>query len=192
MRIRVLRISLALAIAGTSTIARPSGPTSATSQSSRPEIDRIFADWDRHDSPGCALGSSRTAGSRTPWLRHGVDLEHDVPITPERCSTRLGVEAVHCDDGGDRDAAGEARDRRSDPQVSAGTARLRDAIKIRHLLHHTSGLRDYNTLLSIAGRRDEDAWDNARCCDDGAAEEAELPPGDEYSLLEHRLHAARD
>ena len=39
-----------------------------------------------------------------------------------------------------------------------------DAIKVSHLLHHTSGLRDYNTLLAIAGRRDEDAWDNRACC----------------------------
>ena len=27
-------------------------------------------------------------------------------------------------------------------------------IAIRHLIHHTSGLRDYNTLLSIAGRHE--------------------------------------
>jgi CubicO group peptidase (beta-lactamase class C family) len=33
-------------------------------------------------------------------------------------------------------------------------------ITIRHLIHHTSGLRDINTLMVLAGRRDEDAFDN--------------------------------
>jgi CubicO group peptidase (beta-lactamase class C family) len=35
-----------------------------------------------------------------------------------------------------------------------------DPITVRHLIHHTSGLRDYNTLLSIAGRRGDEAFDN--------------------------------
>ena len=56
-----------------------------------------------------------------------------------------------------------------------------DAIKVSHLLHHTSGLRDYNTLLSIAGRRDEDAWDN-RVVLQMTARQTQLnfTPGDEY------------
>ena len=56
-----------------------------------------------------------------------------------------------------------------------------DAIKVSHLLHHTSGLRDYNTLLSIAGRRDEDAWDN-RVVLQMTARQTQLnfKPGDEY------------
>ena len=33
-------------------------------------------------------------------------------------------------------------------------------ITVRHLIHHTSGLRDVNALMALAGRRDEDAFDN--------------------------------
>jgi len=56
-----------------------------------------------------------------------------------------------------------------------------DAIKVRHLLHHTSGLRDYNTLLSIAGKRDEDAWDNRVVLQITARQKAlNFEPGAEY------------
>jgi CubicO group peptidase (beta-lactamase class C family) len=56
-----------------------------------------------------------------------------------------------------------------------------DAIKVSHLIHHTSGLRDYNTLLTIAGRRDEDAWDN-RVVLQMTARQTQLnfTPGNEY------------
>jgi CubicO group peptidase (beta-lactamase class C family) len=56
-----------------------------------------------------------------------------------------------------------------------------DAIKVSHLIHHTSGFRDYNTLLTIAGRRDEDAWDN-RVVLQMTARQTQLnfKPGDEY------------
>jgi CubicO group peptidase (beta-lactamase class C family) len=33
-------------------------------------------------------------------------------------------------------------------------------IKVRHLIHHTSGLRDINTIVATAGLRDEVAFDN--------------------------------
>jgi CubicO group peptidase (beta-lactamase class C family) len=33
-------------------------------------------------------------------------------------------------------------------------------VTVRHLIHHTSGLRDYNTVLSVAGRRGDEAYDN--------------------------------
>jgi CubicO group peptidase (beta-lactamase class C family) len=56
-----------------------------------------------------------------------------------------------------------------------------DAIKVRHLLHHTSGLRDYNTLLAIAGKRDEDAWDNRVVLQITARQKAlNFEPGSEY------------
>src|SRR5262249_49430936 len=56
-----------------------------------------------------------------------------------------------------------------------------DAIKVRHLIHHTSGLRDYNTLLSIAGRRGDDAYDNRTVLAITARQRSlNFQPGDEY------------
>jgi CubicO group peptidase (beta-lactamase class C family) len=55
------------------------------------------------------------------------------------------------------------------------------SIEIRHLIHHTSGLRDYNTLLSIAGRRGDEAYDNATVLRMTARQKAlNFQPGAEY------------
>ena len=54
-------------------------------------------------------------------------------------------------------------------------------ITIRHLLHHTSGLRDVNTLMVLAGRRDEDAFDNEAVLRIVSRQKAlNFLPGDEY------------
>ena len=50
--------------------------------------------------------------------------------------------------------------RRHDQEYLPELPAYADAITVRHLVHHTSGLRDYNTLLSIAGRRGDEAFDN--------------------------------
>jgi CubicO group peptidase (beta-lactamase class C family) len=56
-----------------------------------------------------------------------------------------------------------------------------DAITVRHLIHHTSGLRDYNTLLAIAGRRGDEAYDNPTVLRITARQKKlNFTPGDEY------------
>jgi CubicO group peptidase (beta-lactamase class C family) len=56
-----------------------------------------------------------------------------------------------------------------------------DAITVRHLVHHTSGLRDYNTMLSIAGRRGDEAYDNATVLRMTARQKGlNFEPGTEY------------
>jgi CubicO group peptidase (beta-lactamase class C family) len=54
-------------------------------------------------------------------------------------------------------------------------------ITVRHLIHHTSGLRDYNTLLSIAGCRGDEAFDNLSVLRITARQQAlNFKPGDKY------------
>ena len=111
-----------------------------------------------------------------------ASLEHDVPITPETVFYAGSVSkqftamaaALAIQQG---KLAYDDSIRKYLPELPA----YADAIKVRHLLHHTSGLRDYNTLLSIAGRRDEDAWDN-RVVLQMTARQTQLnfKPGDEY------------
>jgi CubicO group peptidase (beta-lactamase class C family) len=127
----------------------------------RPEIDAIFSEWNTSDSPGCALGvyqNGRIAYERGYGM---ASLEHDVPITPETvfyvgslskqftaaaAALAIQQERLSADDG----------IRKYLPELPA----YANAITVRHLVHHTSGLRDYNTLLSIAGRRGDEAFDN--------------------------------
>jgi CubicO group peptidase (beta-lactamase class C family) len=115
-------------------------------------VDAIFASWDSPTSPGCALGVYRDG--RIIYTRgYGMaDLERRVPITPATVfdigSTSKQFAAASivllAQDGRlslDDDV------RRHIPELPA----YDQPITIRHLLHHTSGLRDYIGLLTMAG-----------------------------------------
>jgi CubicO group peptidase (beta-lactamase class C family) len=157
--------------------------TPVTSQPSwSPRIDQIFAAWNSAGSPGCAAAIYQDG--RIVFERgYGMaDLEHDVPISAETVfyvgslSKQFTAFA----------AALAIRDGRLLPDHSIRKylpelPDYADAIKVRHLIHHTSGLRDYNTLLSIAGRRGDDAYDNAAVLRITARQtKLNFPPGAEY------------
>jgi CubicO group peptidase (beta-lactamase class C family) len=145
-------------------------------------IDRVFAAWDRRDSPGCALGVFKDG--RIAY-EHGygmADLEHDVPIAPE---TVFYVGSVSKQFTAFAAALAIQQGRLSlDDSVRKRLPELPEyaqAIMVRHLIHHTSGLRDFYTLLSIAGRRQDDLFDNDAVLR-LAARQAHLnfPPGSDY------------
>ena len=186
MRRLLLRISLLAALAGawpaTARLIGVAQASAVRSPAARPEVDRLFADWDRHDSPGCALAvyqDGRVAYERGYGM---ADLEHDVPIAPEsvfyvgslsKQFTAMAA-ALAMEQG---KLAIDDPIRRYLPELPEYTS----SITIRHLLHHTSGLRDYNTLLSIAGRRGDEAFDNLTVLRITARQKKlNFQPGDEY------------
>jgi CubicO group peptidase (beta-lactamase class C family) len=152
------------------------------SPASRLEIDAVFAPWDKQDSPGCALGVFRDGAIAYERGYGTASLEHDVPIMPAAVfyagsvSKQFTAMAAAL-------AMQQGRLSYDDPvrKYLPELPAYADAIRISHLIHHTSGLRDYNTLLTIAGRRDEDAWDN-RVVLQMTARQTQLnfKPGDEY------------
>ena len=115
-------------------------------------VDKLFSAWDKPDSPGCALAivhSGRIIYKRGYGM---ANLEHNIPITPQsvfyigsvsKQFVALAV-ALLANQGKlslDDDI------RKYLPEIpDYGTP-----ITIRHLIHHTSGLRDYLTLEDIAG-----------------------------------------
>ncbi len=125
------------------------------------QVDRVFAQWDRPDSPGCALGVYQDG--RIAYARgYGIaDLEHNVPITPDSVFYAGSVSKQFTAMAA---ALAIAQGKlRADDDVRKYVPELPDygrTITIRHLVHHTSGLRDVNTLMGLAGRRDEEAFDN--------------------------------
>jgi CubicO group peptidase (beta-lactamase class C family) len=115
-------------------------------------VDQVFADYDRPDSPGCALGIYRSG--RIVYARgYGVaNLEQGVPITPTSVfdigSTSKQFTAMSI--------ALLAREGRLslDDDIRKWIPEMPEyarRITIRHLLHHTSGIRDYLTLMSLRG-----------------------------------------
>lgn len=129
-------------------------------------IDSVFARYDRTISPGCALGIYRD-GKILYGRGYGMaNLEHAIAITPRTVfdigstSKQFTATAI----------ALLAQDGKLtlDDDVRRHIPELPDygkTITIRHLLNHTSGLRDYLTLMSLRGvnfdgvTTDRDAFD---------------------------------
>ena len=183
MNSRLLPVLFCVAVAGVAArSATPGQEPRLAPPASRLEIDAVFAPWDKKDSPGCSLGVFRD-GKIAYSRGYGMaSLEHEAPITPDTVfyagsvSKQFTAMAAAL-------AIRQGKLAYDDPirKYLPELPPYADAIKVRHLLHHTSGLRDYNTLLSIAGRRDEDAWDNRVVLQMTARQTAlNFKPGDEY------------
>src|SRR3954465_9709154 len=114
-------------------------------------VDQIFAKW-TSSTPGCAVGVA-VAGKPIVLKAYGMaDLEHDVRNTPDTIfeagsvSKQFTVLAVQL-------LAGEHKLSLDDP-VRKYIPELPDyhvPLTIRHMLNHTSGLRDWGSVESIAG-----------------------------------------
>lgn len=120
-------------------------------------VDAVFADYDRTSAPGCAVGIVE-AGRLRYGRGYGMgSLEHRVPLGTSSVfylasvSKQFAAAAV---------VIAEHEGLLSmDDDVRAHIPEFPDygtPITIRHLVHHTSGLRDYLQLLSMSGRRPED------------------------------------
>jgi CubicO group peptidase (beta-lactamase class C family) len=131
-----------------------SAQTRPDSGSPNPEIDKVFAQWDKPTSPGCALSVIKD-GSIIYKRGYGMaDLDHDIPITPTSVfhvasvSKQFTAMAIHLlAQQGKLSLDDEVR--KHIPEFPD----FGDKITIRHLLHHTSGLRDQWSLLIMAGWR---------------------------------------
>lgn len=116
------------------------------------KVDAIFANFDKPDSPGCALGVIKdgkliySRGYGKANLEHGIangsKLVYDIGSTSKQftaASILLLAQAgkLSLDDDV----------RKFIPELPV----YQKPVLIRHLIHHTSGLRDYLTLFSLAG-----------------------------------------
>ena len=120
-------------------------------------VDRIFARWNRDDSAGCAVGVVRD-GRMVLQRSYGMaSIEHGVPITGKTVfdigsnSKQFTAMAVLM-------LASDGR-LSIDDDVQKFIPELpvyQWPVTLRHLLHHTSGLRDYVDLLDFAGIHEQD------------------------------------
>lgn len=133
-------------------------PSAGKAQTLAPEIakqvDKVFAKWDRADSPGCALGVYQ--GGQIVYKRgYGMeDLNEDVHITP---GTVFHVASMSKQFTAASIVLLAQQGKLSlDDDVRKYIPELPDfgqKITIRNLVHHTSGLRDQWALLELAGWR---------------------------------------
>ncbi len=137
-------------------------PVSARAQAALPaamgaRIDSVFAGYAQPTSPGCAVGVARD-GSLLFAKGYGAsDLQHGVPITP---GSVFHVASVSKQFAAFSILLLEREGKlRLDDDIRTHVPEVPDfgeRITIRHLIHHTSGLRDQWSLLSLGGWRGDD------------------------------------
>lgn len=133
------------------------GSIPVMSESMQKAIDPIFAEWDSTHSPGCALALIQD-GEIVYSRGYGMaNLEHGVPITSDTvfyiASVSKQVVAAAISTLAQNDLISlDDNVRKYFPELP----RYETTITIRHLVHHTSGLRDYFELWDLAGRRVQD------------------------------------
>lgn len=115
------------------------------------KVDRIFAKWNR-STPGCTVAASVDGQQKLAKAYGMADLEHDVANTPDTIfeagsvSKQFTAAAVLllAQDG---KLSLEDPVRKYVPELPAYSA----PITIRHILTHTSGLRDWGNIVAIGG-----------------------------------------
>jgi CubicO group peptidase (beta-lactamase class C family) len=116
------------------------------------KVDAVFAQYDKPDSPGCALGVIKD-GKLIYTRGYGMaNLEHNIPNGPKLVydigSTSKQFTAASILLLAEQGKLSLDDDvRKYIPELPV----YQKPITIRHLIHHTSGLRDYLTLFSLAG-----------------------------------------
>jgi CubicO group peptidase (beta-lactamase class C family) len=145
-------------------------------------VDILFADWDQADVPGGALGIVKEGKLIYARGYGSADLEHDIPITPSSvfyvgsvskqfvtfCVLLLEEQGkLNLDD--------------AIQKYLPGFPDYGSPLTIRHLIHHTSGLRDYLTLMSLMGKNyldhieDEEVYGIIK-----RQSKLNFPPGEQY------------
>ena len=168
----------------------------ATRQAASPEarVDAVLAKWTT-TSPGCAVGVSQNGRSVLQKAYGMADLEHDAPIKPDTIFEAGSVSKQFT-------AAAIlllARDGKLslDDEVRKYIPELPDygaPLTIRHMLNHTSGLRDWGNVAAIAGwPRGTRAHTHANVLDIVSRQrELNFPSGTRVLLLQYRLQPRRN
>ena len=148
-----------------------------------PKVDQLFAKWSA-TTPGCAVGAS-VNGQQVLAKAYGMaELEHDVKNTPDTIfeagsvSKQFTAAAVLL-------LAREGK-LSLDDQVRKYIPELPDygvPLTIRHMLNHSSGLRDWGSVASIAGwPRTSRAHTHAHVLEMASRQKAtNFTPGTRYS-----------
>ncbi len=116
-------------------------------------VDNIFAEWNEPDVPGCAIGIIKN-GELIYAKGYGTgDLEHDIALGPSSVFYLGSVSKqfvtfsiLLLEEQGKLDLDDEIQKFLPDFPV------YESPLTIRHFIHHTSGVRDYLTLMYLMGR----------------------------------------
>jgi CubicO group peptidase (beta-lactamase class C family) len=148
------------------------------------QIDEIFAPWSSVTSPGCAVGVTKEGLTVLERAYGMADLEHSIPNTPatifeggsvSKQFTAAAVVLLALD--------GKLS---LDDDVRTYIPEVPDyghTITLKHLMSHTSGLRDWGSVAGISGwGREQRSHDHDDVVDIVSRQRAlNFAPGHEYS-----------
>ena len=145
-----MRLSALAAIVFIATASSAQSPTLTAAQIAR--IDSTFSQYNAQDVPGCAVGVSRhdTVVLERAW--GSANLETGTPITPATIF-EAGSVSKQFTAGAILRLVQQGKLSLDDdirkylPEIPKYDA----TITIRHMMNHTSGLRDWGTVMTIAG-----------------------------------------
>ena len=183
------RFALTALALGVSVAASPAPTPTATptpQPDTKSQVDAVFAEYDRSDSPGCSLGVYRDG--RIVYARgYGMaNLELGVANSPQTVFD-IGSTSKQFTAFSIQLLAREGKLSLDDdirkwlPEIPDYSKVTGKTITIRHLLHHTSGLRDYLVAMELSGMQEED-WTTEQDALDIIARQkgVNFPPGQEY------------
>jgi len=149
-----------------------------------PLTKTVFARWDSTTGPGCAVGVDRAGQPRYTRAFGEADLEYDIPNKPStifeagsisKQFTAAATVLLALD--GKLNLEDDVR--KYVPELP----QYERPITIRHLLNHTSGLRDWGEIAGLAGwPRETRVHTHDHVLDILSRQRAlNYPPGDKYS-----------
>lgn len=163
LRALILPLFIAAAVIATFPASLRCHMNSSEDDPHRVLADKLFAQWDLPDSPGCVCSIMKD-GEMIYARGYGMaSLELGVPLGPETVfsvasmakqfnAASIALLALRGDISLDDDI------RNYLPEL----ADFGDTVTIRHLIHHTSGIRDYLALRYLADYSSKDYYDNDR------------------------------
>jgi CubicO group peptidase (beta-lactamase class C family) len=133
--------------------------TQPSDDESAKKVDAFLAQWDKNDMPGCAVGVVKD-GKLVYKRGFGMaNLDYDVPNTT---STLFNLASASKPFTAASIALLAQQGKLSlDDDIRKYVPELpkyADTITIRHLIHHTSGIRDYLALVFFSGLGNDNAY----------------------------------
>jgi CubicO group peptidase (beta-lactamase class C family) len=145
-------------------------------------VDELFSPWDTTETPGAVVAVIRD-GTIIYQQAYGMaDLERDVPLSPQSlldiASTSKQFVAMSM-------LLLEEQGKVSlDDDIRSYLPEFPDygrTVTLRHLIHHTSGIRDYMDLMYLAGMKHENSYPPLEIIALVARQERlNFEPGDEF------------
>lgn len=156
------------------------------------KVDTFLSQWDKNDMPGCAVAAVKDGNLVYKRAFGLANLDYDVANTT---TTRFNVASVSKAFTGASIALLAQQGKLSlDDDIRKYVPEMpqyNDTVTIRHLLHHTSGIREYTALVLFGGLGTDNAYndkDVLRML--GRQKNLSFKPGAKYQYSNSNYHLA--